>query len=42
MPIFIGNEMQIIFLEFKNEEQLHILIIYDEYLFYANDDHPII
>src|SRR6266542_982297 len=42
MPAFIGDKMQMILPELESEEQLHILVTYDECLFYANDDRPII
>ena len=42
MPIFIRDEMKQINLEISANQQLHILVIHDECLFYANDDRPII
>src|SRR6266498_1216446 len=42
MPTFVGDEMIQINSEISANQQLHILITYDECLFYANDDCPII
>ena len=42
MPTFIGDEMQMVLPELKEDEKLHILITHDECLFYANDDCPIV
>ena len=42
MPIFVGDEIVQINPEISSNQQLHIFVIYDKCLFYANDDHPII
>jgi len=42
MPTFIRDEMVQINSEISSNQQLHIFVTHDEYLFYANDDHPII
>ncbi|GBB83636.1 hypothetical protein RclHR1_10330006 [Rhizophagus clarus] len=42
MLIFEGDNMEQKDLILSNKEKLHIFVIYDECLFYTNDDHPII
>ncbi len=42
MPIFIRDEMKQINLEISDNQKIHIFVMYNESLFYTNDDHPII
>ena len=42
MLTFIGDEIQMVLPELKEEEKLHILITHDECLFYVNNDRPIV
>ena len=42
MPIFVGEEMLQIDPEIPFNQKLHIFIIYDECIFYANNDRPLI
>src|SRR6266496_1897115 len=42
MPTFVEDEIVQINPEISSNQQLHIFVIHDECLFYANDDHPII
>jgi hypothetical protein len=42
MPIFEGENMKQQNPSLLPNEKMHILVIYDEYLFYSNDDRPII
>ncbi len=42
MLTFVGNEMIQINSEIPINQKIHIFVIYDESLFYANDDHPIV
>jgi hypothetical protein len=42
MPTFEGNNMEQKYPILPNGKKLHIFVIHDECLFYANDDRPII
>ena len=42
MPIFEGDNMEQKDPVLPEEKKLHIFVTHDEYLFYANDDRPII
>ncbi len=42
MPIFVGDEMKQINLKIPDNQKMHIFVMHDESLFYANDDCPIV